>query len=111
MRSSKLTRFQKSKLNPFGKFHETRGQYFYDSVRGASLVTRENGRHDRYCGSVKPFQDTSCNHLTVNGRRYLVFPEKKYCCYCCADRHGCGIMRRDWLKGAKYLGMTVESSC
>lgn len=42
----------------------------------------------------------------MTGRRFLDFPEKKYCCYCCNSTHGCGIVARDWLKttNATYLG-------
>jgi hypothetical protein len=31
------------------------------------------------------------------GRRFLDFPEKKYCCFCCDSTHGCGIVSPDWI--------------
>ena len=46
------------------------------------------------------------NYLLILGKRYLDFPTKKYCCYCCDSAHGCGIVKRDWLKtaNATYMG-------
>lgn len=42
----------------------------------------------------------------IPGRRFLDFPEKKFCCYCCNSTHGCGIVTRDWLvtANATYQG-------
>ena len=39
------------------------------------------------------------------GKRYLDFPTKKYCCYCCNSTNGCGILKNDWLSTADYLGI------
>lgn len=40
------------------------------------------------------------------GRRFLDFPEKKYCCFCCDSAHGCGIVSPDWIakSNATYQG-------
>lgn len=40
------------------------------------------------------------------GKRYLDFPDKKYCCFCCDSAHGCGIVKPDWLvtANATYQG-------
>ena len=40
------------------------------------------------------------------GKRYLDFPSKKYCCFCCDSSHGCGIVKKDWLvtANATYKG-------
>ena len=38
------------------------------------------------------------------GKRYLDFPEKNYCCYCCDAAHGCGILKPDWISDATYEG-------
>lgn len=40
----------------------------------------------------------------VNNSRYIVFPQKKQCCFCCDSDHGCGILKRNWLDGAKFVG-------
>lgn len=44
--------------------------------------------------------------LIYSGKRFLDFPEKKFCCYCCNSTHGCGIVTTDWLKtaNASYVG-------
>jgi hypothetical protein len=31
------------------------------------------------------------------GKRFLDFPDKKYCCFCCDSTHGCGIVAPDWI--------------
>jgi len=42
------------------------------------------------------------------GKRFLDFPEKKYCCYCCNSTHGCGIVTKDWLRTANATYMGTE---
>lgn len=39
-------------------------------------------------------------------KRFLDFPNKNYCCFCCDSAHGCGLLYPDWLvKGkARYVG-------
>ncbi len=44
----------------------------------------------------------SCIQLVREGKRYMIFPNQRVCCFCCDSAHGCGILRRDWLKTAKY---------
>lgn len=39
------------------------------------------------------------------GKRYLDFPTKRYCCYCCNSTSGCGILKPDWMSSAQYLGL------
>jgi len=36
------------------------------------VVTRENGKHDRYCGSVFKTTDTPCNHIIVDGKPFNI---------------------------------------
>ena len=87
-----------------------------------SLVTRVNGKYDRYCGSVEIARNTPCHHLViptandtavgksssrggdVEQTRWLVFPERKYCCACCTSAQGCGIVSPDWMSNATYEG-------
>ena len=40
------------------------------------------------------------------GKRFLDFPNKNYCCFCCDSSHGCGIVASDWLvkANATYQG-------
>jgi hypothetical protein len=84
----------------------TNGTYWYDFTNGKARTDRANGKYDRYCGSVYKLTDTPCTHLVVDGLRYLVFPQKQYCCMCCTAAKGCGIMRRDWVGAANgtFLG-------
>eukprot|EP00850_Spirogloea_muscicola_P007035 SM000034S12789 [mRNA] locus=s34:748402:751003:- [translate_table: standard] len=89
----------------FGLFTlRTAGAYLYDAAENRSRVDRADGRGDRYCGTAAPLSATPCSHLVVDGVRYLLFPDLRYCCTCCTAANGCGILARDWLAGAAYLG-------
>lgn len=81
------------------------GQWFYDATKNRERVDRANGRYSFFCGSVLPNTTTPCTHITVENKRWIVFPQKKQCCMCCDSAHGCGILRNDWLDGAEYLGV------
>lgn len=35
--------------------------------------------------------------LFILGKRFLDFPAKRYCCFCCDSTHGCGIVEPDWI--------------
>lgn len=85
----------------------TTGRYFYDASQNRTRVERSNGIGDRYCGSALPFRSTPCTHLVIEGERFLVFPEKKYCCKCCSEAAGCGVVSRDWLALATYEGQDM----
>lgn len=86
----------------------TEGKFFYDFTNKRYRVDRENGKYDRYCGSVYKFRNTPCTHYVVDGIRYLDFPEKDDCCNCCDAAHGCGILKPDWLNGAEFGGIQKE---
>lgn len=44
--------------------------------------------------------------LYILDKRFLDFPDKKYCCFCCDGVHGCGIVAPDWIakSNATHLG-------
>ena len=67
-------------------------------------MDRANGRYDLFCGTVLPNQTTPCQQLTVNKKRWIIYPAKNLCCFCCDAAHGCGILRPDWLNDADYKG-------
>lgn len=47
----------------------TKGTIYYDAKNNRQVVTRENGKYDRYCGSVFKTSDTPCNHIIVEGKK------------------------------------------
>ena len=53
---------------------ETTGTIFYDWPNKQYVLTRANGKWDRYCGTVFPFRNTPCEHRVSGGNRYLHFP-------------------------------------
>ncbi len=83
----------------------TTGSFFYDYVNRRYRVDRANAKCDRFCGTVYKLQDNACSHIVVGGNRYLYFPDKNYCCNCCSDEHGCGVLVPNWLDGAKFIGL------
>ena len=79
-------------------------KYINNGKAAFTLVSRDNGRSDRYCGSIFPFSTTPCDNLVVDGNRYLIFKEKKYCCKCCNIKNGCGVIKRNWIENATFIG-------
>ena len=90
---------------PVGTY-KTKGEFYYDATNNRYRVDRENGRGDRYCwlNGLKVFSNTPCSHIVSEGKRYLHYPEKKSCCYCCNAAQGCGILKPTWLTGADFKG-------
>jgi hypothetical protein len=82
------------------------GKLFYDPTNVRQRVDRTNGRYDSMCGSVLPNVTTACQQYTLNNKRWIVYPVKQTCCFCCDSSHSeqCGIMKPDILKGASYKG-------
>ena len=81
---------------------ETTGKISYDWANKRYVISRQNGKWDRYCGTIFPFRSTPCTHYVSEGQRYLHFPEKNYCCNCCTAAQGCGVLKPDWTDGAAF---------
>jgi hypothetical protein len=77
---------------------------FYDPINNRERYDRSNGRYNAFCGPIVPNVSTSCVQYTVNNKRWITFPQKSICCFCCDSAHGCGILSPDWLSGAEYKG-------
>ena len=58
------------------------GYYWYDSERNFSRVDRNNGRYDPICGSTGG-GSTACVQLVRDGKRYIIYPLIRLCCFCC----------------------------
>ena len=86
---------------------ETTGTFYYDYPD--YRVDRVNGKWDRYCGTVYKFRNTPCSHIVKDNLRYLYFPEKNDCCFCCDAEHGCGALKPDWIIDAEYVKESTES--
>lgn len=70
---------EKASLGPLSG--TTKGKIYLDATANKQLITRENGYHDRYCGSVHKLSNTPCNHfivdginILISGKRFLDFP-------------------------------------
>jgi len=85
----------------------TTGYYYYDWTNVQYRVDRANGQWDRYCGSVYKLVDTPCSHIVTGGNRYLWFPQENYCCFCCNDAEGCGVLLPNWLAPATFVNSSV----
>lgn len=104
--------FQESMDYYIHTFH-TKGVLYFDATSSSERVDREDGVADRYCGTARPFAGTFCSHLIVDSKRYLLFPQKDHglgadsgydCCFCCSAEDGCGVLRRDFLSNATFVG-------
>jgi hypothetical protein len=51
------------------------------------------------------------SHLVRNGTRYLHYPEIDYCCACCNQAAGCGLVVPDWIQKSNgtYAGRVTTS--
>jgi hypothetical protein len=81
----------------------TQGKFYYDYQTRRYRIDREDGKYDRYCGTVYKLRSTPCSHIVVDGVRYLYFPEKNDCCSCCTNKGGCGVLKPDWMKTGKKV--------
>jgi hypothetical protein len=87
-----------------GTHYRVNAQYYYEAAKNRSRVDRVNGRYNDYCGSVLPNDTTPCTQLVTKGNRWIYFTGKRQCCLCCTSAQGCGILKRNWLEGATYIG-------
>lgn len=84
--------------------HHVNGIYYYDAAHNRSRLDRFDGIYSKFCSSLAENVSTPCTELVVNQSRWIIYPQKSQCCFCCDSAHGCGILKKDWLKGADYLG-------
>lgn len=49
--------------------------------------------------------------MVRNGTRYLSFPEIDYCCACCDESKGCGLVVPNWIgiSNGSYVGRVTTS--
>jgi hypothetical protein len=80
------------------------GQQFYDPLNNRERTDYINGRFDKFCGTIIPEVTTPCQQIVAADKRWIVFPDKHYCCFCCDSAHGCGITAPNWLEGSEYAG-------
>jgi hypothetical protein len=81
-----------------GAGYTVKGQQFYDPINNKERIDYVNGRYDRICGTILPNVTTPCQQITTADKRWIVFPDKYQCCFCCDSVHGCGILKANWLE-------------
>ncbi len=91
------------------KYWEVQGKIYYDYTNRRFREDRDTGRWDKYCGSIYWFSNTPCSHYVIEGNRYIHFPEKNYCCNCCNEQEGCGILKPDWMKDSKFISYAYDA--
>ena len=97
--------FHQSFVENYNSTHlRTSGRFYFDSKRDMMRIDRLDGQHDMVCGSILPNVSSPCTQLIRDKKRYIVHPQRRLCCMCCDQAHGCGTLRRDWLNTAKYIG-------
>ena len=99
------TSFEMELYSSFSNGNSTcHGQEWIDPNKGLWRVDRGNGKDNDFCGTVIPGQSTPCIHYYIDGKMWLVFPDRYECCFCCEASRGCGIAKPDFFKDAKYEG-------
>ena len=94
---------------PLRGHQNTTGTWYYDWTNKKFWLDRQDSANDRYCGVSEGFKHTSCSMIITGGRRYLYYPELKYCCFCCKDNNGCGMVYPNWFAGAEFKGLHSDS--
>eukprot|EP01060_Flectonema_neradi_P003888 TRINITY_DN12537_c0_g1_i1.p1 TRINITY_DN12537_c0_g1~~TRINITY_DN12537_c0_g1_i1.p1 ORF type:complete len:210 (+),score=42.69 TRINITY_DN12537_c0_g1_i1:58-687(+) len=97
---------QTIKITDVGTFNNT-FWYYYDAINNVSRTDHGKGQMDELCRSIKGKKnsDEPCTMIVAkDGWRYIQFPEESSCCKYCNVSSGCGIIKKDWLKGAAYQG-------
>lgn len=48
---------------------------------------------------------STCSMYQVNGTRYISWPHQNFCCACCTEEDGCGMLKPTWVHdaGGEYL--------
>lgn len=82
--------------------HRISGRFYFDSKREMMRIDRIDGQFDRFCRSILPNVSSPCTMLIRDKKRFIVHPQRRQCCMCCDQAHGCGILKRDWLSTSKY---------
>jgi len=82
----------------------TKGNWWFDYNKKLFRVDREDGVLDRYCGSIYKLRHTQCSQVVREGKRYFYFKEQKFCCKCCTDAQGCGIIKPSFVTVGEPLG-------
>ena len=91
--------------------HENTGTYYYDWTVKSYRIDRSNGRYDRYCGILGPYEldNTPCSQIVNNGNRFIYYSAKNTCCFCCNSTSGCGVLFPGWMTGATYIDTEVHN--
>lgn len=76
---------------------EVTGMFYYDYTKKRMRITRTSCRGDRFAGNTRLFDNSPCDHIIVsNGSRFLYWPQRKHCCYCCGPRF-CSALKPEWI--------------
>ena len=102
--------FKETKIDSNNVAHLNTGTYYYGYSTLNYRLDRSNGQYDPFCGIGGPYANapTPCNTYVSNGNRFLHYPEKNYCCYCCNSSNGCGVLKPTWMSDATYIDTEVH---
>lgn len=80
-----------------GYVNKVKGMFYYDFTKKSMRVERESCRGDRFGGNTRLFDESPCHHIiTSENRRYIYWPERKHCCYCCGAGF-CSVLKPNWI--------------
>lgn len=102
--------FTERTTDPQYGVHEDTGTYFYNFNLPSYRIDRSNGQFNYFCGIGGPYANisTPCTHFVVNGNRFMFYPAKNTCYYCCNSTNGCGVLKPTWMSDATYVDTEVH---
>ena len=102
--------FQEDMYVPVAGKRRTFGTFWYSASKQAFRIERSDGGLDRYCGPSRFFKKEPCTQIVTKGTRYLYYPNDGYCCNCCNEEHGCGIVNADWTQQGVFQTKEIDDA-
>lgn len=79
------------------------GLWAYDPANNLQRLERAEGQWDMICRG----DYSTCVQYNSGGHRYIDYPARDQCCYCCSDEEGCGLLKDNWLANGTFIGQTT----
>lgn len=81
------------------------GKWKYNFTDKQFYLYKQDGRSDPFCSTIfkKQTNQFACYILVRDHFRYIVFPEKNFCCKCCNAANGCDVLKPEWVTNLTFL--------
>lgn len=79
------------------------GQWKYNYPEGLFYLYKEKSSSDQFCSTIFKNQEIPCYILVRDHNRYIVFPDKNFCCKCCTAKNGCDVLKPNWVTNLEFF--------